>query len=340
MCGQCHREGTPVSSQLHIDQHNIISNYTESIHGEGLLKKGLIVAANCASCHTAHTILPHTDPKSSIARRNIAADLHQVPRRNRSGAPQDHPRRAVGERSQRSARLRRLPPAAQDTQCLLRARAWPTPIACVATPTEALKSADGRSMFVKAAGTGRLAPCQGCLQPVPLGGERLASRPCATITKHGGLQQVPRRRSGSNISSSIHGQLLPSRTPMLRTCTRLPRHARHSRQDGPAIEDVPDQRSHPVREAATAKARRPPSATPARSTTSFKNYVESIHGKGLLKSGLTVTATCTSCHTAHGELPAGGPELDGQPEERARHLRQVPSRHRRAVRPERALRGW
>jgi hypothetical protein len=34
------------------------------------------------------------------------------------------------------------------------------------------------------------------------------------------------------------------------------------------------------------------------------HYTESIHGKGLLKSGLTVTATCTNCHTAHGVLPS------------------------------------
>ncbi|HXY25224.1 MAG TPA: cytochrome c3 family protein, partial [Candidatus Acidoferrum sp.] len=32
------------------------------------------------------------------------------------------------------------------------------------------------------------------------------------------------------------------------------------------------------------------------------------HGKGLLKSGLTVTATCTSCHTAHRVLPRSNPE--------------------------------
>jgi len=37
------------------------------------LKKGLTVAANCASCHTAHNILPQTDPNSSISWRNIAA---------------------------------------------------------------------------------------------------------------------------------------------------------------------------------------------------------------------------------------------------------------------------
>ena len=62
------------SRQRAIHQDHILENYSESIHGEGLLRKGLIVARNCASCHTAHSILPHTDPaSSSIARRNIAA---------------------------------------------------------------------------------------------------------------------------------------------------------------------------------------------------------------------------------------------------------------------------
>ena len=56
-----------------IDQHNILENYSESIHGEAVLKKGLIVAATCASCHTPHNILPHTDPNSSINRRNSSS---------------------------------------------------------------------------------------------------------------------------------------------------------------------------------------------------------------------------------------------------------------------------
>jgi hypothetical protein len=73
VCGQCHREGTPVSRNRPIPQDNILENYSESIHGEALLKKGLSVAPTCATCHTAHLILPHTDPASSIARRNIAA---------------------------------------------------------------------------------------------------------------------------------------------------------------------------------------------------------------------------------------------------------------------------
>ncbi|MGA8538652.1 MAG: cytochrome c3 family protein, partial [Terriglobales bacterium] len=46
VCGQCHREGTPVSRNRTIAQDNILENYSESIHGEALLKKGLAVAPN------------------------------------------------------------------------------------------------------------------------------------------------------------------------------------------------------------------------------------------------------------------------------------------------------
>ena len=52
-CGQCHREGTPVQVNRNIHQGNIIENYSESIHGEGLFKRGLTVVAVCSSCHTS-----------------------------------------------------------------------------------------------------------------------------------------------------------------------------------------------------------------------------------------------------------------------------------------------
>jgi len=38
-----------------------------------------------------------------------------------------------------------------------------------------------------------------------------------------------------------------------------------------------------------------------------KNYSMSIHGKGLIESGLMVTATCVDCHTSHRELPETNP---------------------------------
>ncbi len=37
------------------------------------------------------------------------------------------------------------------------------------------------------------------------------------------------------------------------------------------------------------------------------SYEMSIHGKGLIESGLVVTATCSNCHGAHSELPAEDP---------------------------------
>lgn len=61
LCGKCHHEGSPVSLTHDIPQSNILSNYSESIHGEGLFRRGLTVTAVCSSCHTAHFVLPHTD---------------------------------------------------------------------------------------------------------------------------------------------------------------------------------------------------------------------------------------------------------------------------------------
>ena len=72
LCGGCHREGTPVSLTRQIPQDNILGNYMDSIHGEGLFKRGLTVTAVCTSCHTSHFVLPHTDARSSIAKQNIA----------------------------------------------------------------------------------------------------------------------------------------------------------------------------------------------------------------------------------------------------------------------------
>jgi cytochrome b subunit of formate dehydrogenase len=37
------------------------------------------------------------------------------------------------------------------------------------------------------------------------------------------------------------------------------------------------------------------------------SYEDSVHGRGLIKSGLVVTATCADCHGAHSELPPEDP---------------------------------
>jgi predicted CXXCH cytochrome family protein len=67
-CGQCHgnngmagKHGLP----------SVYPNYMDSIHGFALSKEGLLVAANCQSCHGSHKILSHTNPQSSTFKANI-----------------------------------------------------------------------------------------------------------------------------------------------------------------------------------------------------------------------------------------------------------------------------
>jgi len=45
----------------------------DSIHGFALTKDGLLVAANCSSCHGSHGILSSKDPKSKTNHANIPA---------------------------------------------------------------------------------------------------------------------------------------------------------------------------------------------------------------------------------------------------------------------------
>ena len=71
LCGKCHREGEKAAIRYKGTEINIIKNYTESIHGKGLLKSGLTVTATCTDCHTAHRELPHSDPLSSVNPANI-----------------------------------------------------------------------------------------------------------------------------------------------------------------------------------------------------------------------------------------------------------------------------
>ncbi len=67
-CGQCH------AAQRIITQYglppNVFSTYVQSFHGLAL-QGGNITAANCASCHGVHDILPASDPRSTINPQNL-----------------------------------------------------------------------------------------------------------------------------------------------------------------------------------------------------------------------------------------------------------------------------
>lgn len=67
-CGECHGNAA-LSKQHHLK--NVYSEYVDSIHGSAVTRDGLLVAANCSSCHGTHHILSHTNPESPTYRANI-----------------------------------------------------------------------------------------------------------------------------------------------------------------------------------------------------------------------------------------------------------------------------
>lgn len=67
-CGQCHG-GVKLTQELGVAGGRLKS-YEDSYHG--LAKRlGSDVAANCASCHGVHNILPSSDPKATTSKANL-----------------------------------------------------------------------------------------------------------------------------------------------------------------------------------------------------------------------------------------------------------------------------
>ena len=310
VCGRCHQEGTPVQTQRKIDQHNILENYSESIHGEALFKKGLVVAANCASCHTPHNILPHTDPNSSINRRNIAAtctkchaqieDVHRKTIRGELWEKEAHVLPACVDCHQpHKVRNVFYTQGMADADCMR----------CHAN--EHLKSANGRSMFVRVADIAgsrhTKVACSQCHSEV----NASRVRPCETITHPVDCSRC-HEEVGQQYQRSKHGQLLAASDPNAPTCKEC--HGTHhilgkrDPQSATFSTNVPQLCGGCHREGKKAAVR-----YVGQEHEIIPRYNESIHGKGLLKSGLTVTATCTNCHTAHGVLPASDPESTVNP---------------------------
>jgi uncharacterized protein with PIN domain len=305
VCGQCHREGTPVQRNRPILQDNILENYSESIHGEALLKKGLSVAPTCATCHTAHLILPHTDPASSIARRNIAAtctkchsQIEVVHRKIIRGALWEKEANVLPAcvDCHQPHKIRKVfyTQGMADADCLH----------CHAD--EKLRRArDGQSMYVSVGEVSHSrhnkVACSQCHSEV----NASRVRPCETISRGVDCTSC-HDEIGKQYMGSIHGQLVGKNNPNAPSCKEC--HGTHGvlgRQDPQSLTfatNVPGLCGRCHREGQKAAVR-----YTGRQHEIITNYTESIHGK-LLKNGLTVTATCISCHTAHRVLPRTDPE--------------------------------
>lgn len=71
LCAECHGEGGKGTVRYADGNRNVVDEYKHGTHGVGLLSSGLVVTAMCTDCHTAHLVLPPSDPASTVHHDNI-----------------------------------------------------------------------------------------------------------------------------------------------------------------------------------------------------------------------------------------------------------------------------
>jgi nitrate/TMAO reductase-like tetraheme cytochrome c subunit len=71
-CAACHGNKAPV--KLASGRSPAVGElFHDSIHGQALERKGLIVAPSCGDCHQSHAIIPKQVPESPVHRTNVPA---------------------------------------------------------------------------------------------------------------------------------------------------------------------------------------------------------------------------------------------------------------------------
>ena len=313
MCGSCHREGAPVSRTHEISQDNILENYSMSIHGEGLFNQGLTVTAVCTSCHTAHDILPHTDPKSSIHHDNVATtcaachgQIEKVHRKVIEGQlwtvdPGKIPS-CVDCHAPHKIRNVFYPDGLADKDCL----------SCHSQEDLTMER-DGEivSLYVDEEAYENSAhadtACAQCHTDVTVAKERA----CSTVQSQVDCS-ICHAEQVTEYNGSTHGTLYAADDPDAPSCQDC--HAKHATL-GKEVKASPTYslnvptlcgECHRVGEKAATRIH-------AKVDDIVGSYEDSVHGRGL-KAGLVVTANCADCHGAHNELPPSDPNASTNPQ--------------------------
>jgi len=301
LCGKCHREGAPVAKVYNISEHNIIENYSLSIHGEGLFKKGLSVTATCVDCHSSHKILPHTSRKSSTFPGNIARTCMKchgkieavhteiIEGKKWSEAPGSIPA-CTDCHLPHKARKESIALNVSDRAC----------VKCHENP-DVHKTVDGKevSLVVQketlARSIHKEVTCVKCHSDV----NPKRERPCETAGKvdcsNCHLKIAEEYFASGHGSNYKKGN---KHVPQCLTC-----HGYH------------DTKSHLDDTAKTYRASIPAlcgqchrgdskvaETKELAETNALFDYSKSVHGEGLTKKGLLPSAICTDCHTTHMEL--------------------------------------
>ncbi len=310
MCGSCHKEGTEVTQKYDIPQDSILTHYSQSIHGIGLYQQGLTVTAVCVDCHTAHDVLPHDDPRSTIFRDNVPKTCAKCHGRIETV----HKKVIEGELWEKEpnkipvciechephkARKVYYEEGVADRECL----------ECHSNPTlTTVRGADTVSLYVDSLQVKNTIHRRNgvtCAQCHTGATPSAHQRPCITIASQVDCS-ICHAEEVDIYEGSIHGRLAERgdlNAPACMDCH--PRHAMKEHQN-------PESPTYPTRVPdLCGTCHRRGEAAAVRDTAGQQdvvgNYVMGIHGRGLLQGGLIVTAMCTDCHTAHNARPADDP---------------------------------
>ena len=306
LCGSCHKEGTAVSKLVNPAERKVLEDYKESIHGEGLLKRGLIVTAVCNSCHTSHDILPHENPLSTINRNNIAKTCMQCHRQIETV----HKKVINGQLWEKEPH--KIPACIDchqphqirnvfyedsfpDSKCM----------GCHSNPNLS-KTVNGKkvSLYINPDDINhsvhKVNTCIKChtnvsntRNPVCLNSGPVDCSVCHSAEV-------------DDYKQSQHGLLHAQGNEIAPYCTDC--HGEHNIKAKSDLSSPTFSRNIPELCGKCHKdGQKAAVAYKGKEHQIIKNYSMSIHGKGLLGSGLVVTATCVDCHTSHKEQPASNP---------------------------------
>jgi thiosulfate reductase cytochrome b subunit len=305
LCGGCHREGAPVARVYDISEHNILENYSQSMHGAGMFQKGLTVTATCTDCHRSHMILPRSFANSSVSRQNVVATCMNCHAR----IEEVHVQVISGE-------LWELQPGAIPacTDCHLPHQVRKESVALNITDRACLKchekqdvhkTVDGEkvSLFVDkeklSDSRHRNIPCVKCHSDVKPGHKR----PCITAGKvecstcHAKVSQ--------EYYASGHGEAYTTgkkNVPYCVDCHGDHQVFSHLDEDAPTFRaEIPKLCGECHKEEGKA------SEAHLKQTDAFADYSTSVHGRGLTQKGLLPSAICTDCHNTHLVLSSEDP---------------------------------
>ncbi|MDD5675215.1 MAG: cytochrome c3 family protein, partial [Chitinivibrionales bacterium] len=297
-CGKCHNEEgrVPMADGTMSDV-----SFTDAIHARGLRERGIKVTAVCTSCHGAHAVLRYSDQRSSISRENSAATC----RKCHTNLEAIHTK--VIQKGLWRARGTSFPVCVDchdphkgfehalsrtgfsDRSCMkchvdsaiasVKGGAWPH----LVSGADLLGSAH------------KNVPCVQChvdvsknRSPVCAGSERVNCASCHSAV-------------AESYQGGIHGVLHAQGDHDAPSCVGC--HGDHAIQSKGADNSPIGRLNSPALCGRCHKAGKTAEKRNSKNSGMWEKYSDSVHGKGLQKSGLMVTAICVDCHTAHGERP-------------------------------------